>query len=254
MANTPSWIVPAPKSNTGTTPSWVVKAPVVNSTSNNTQFDPTKKGTHEDVYGLYAYGRPTGGNVGGEGSFATGELDPQVMADWEKDNPNHKYFTEDAVWSGGEGGSMTTQKNVDWASLPNQGNTKYGRIGENAATIKSLDAVQNPNAMYFDPAYGWVTPKSNLKQSTMNKVMGNGAMIAGLAMGGLMGAALPAGAITSAVKYGFKALPSLASGSFDPVSLGLGALGAGGYVPSWVVPAANTARQGYSWITQQGKG
>jgi len=42
MANTPSWIVPAPKSNTGTTPSWVVKAPTVAiTTPTNTQFDPT---------------------------------------------------------------------------------------------------------------------------------------------------------------------------------------------------------------------
>ena len=63
----PSWIIPASNSNTGTSPSWVVKAP----TTNNTQFDPSKKGTHEDVYGLYQSGRPTGGNVGGEVSFAT---------------------------------------------------------------------------------------------------------------------------------------------------------------------------------------
>ncbi len=246
----PDWIVPAQK-----TPSWVVagsNAP--NNPPTNTQFDPTKKGTHGDFYESYAFGTPTGGNVGGEGSFSTGELDPAALAAWEQEHPSAKYIKNEDVWTGGEGGSMSTQKNVDWNALPNQGKTKYGQIGEKAVTIKSLEGIQNKDQIYFDPAYGWVTPKSNLKQSTMNKVMGNGAMIAGLAMGGLMGAALPAGAITSAVKYGFKALPSLASGNFDPVSLGLGALGASGYVPSWVVPAANAGRQGYSWMTQQGKG
>lgn len=242
----PDWIIPAQKA-----PSWVVKAPTTPAnTPNNTQYDPSKKGTHEDVYGLWNSGRPTGGNVGGEGSNATGTLDPQAMADWEKDNPNHKYFSTSTNWVGGEGGSMQTQREVDWASLPNQGNTKYGRIGENAATIKDINTVQNKNAVYFDPAYGWVTPKANLKTSAMNKVMGNGAMIAGLAMGGLMGVGLPVGGITSGLKYGFKAMPSLASGRFDPVSLGLGALGASGYAPSWVVPAANAAKTGYSWIKQ----
>lgn len=242
-----NWFTP-PKASS-TTPAWL-KPAGTNNTPNNTQFDPSKKGTHEDVYGLYTSGRPTGTNVGGEGSSTIGDIDPQAMVDWEKDNPNHKYFSESSNWVGGEGGSMQTQKEVDWASLPNQGMTKYGRIGENVATIKNIDAVQNKNAVYFDPAYGWVTPKQNLKQSTMNKVMGNGAMIAGLGMAGLMGVALPVGAITSGVKYGFKALPSLASGRFDPISLGLGALGASGVAPSWFSPAANT---GYSWY-KQGKG
>ena len=76
-------------------------------------------------------------------------------------------------------------------------------------------------------------------------------MIAGLAMSGLLGAALPVGSLSTAVKAGLKTVPGIMSGNFNPVNLGLSALGGSGYVPSWVVPAVKT---GMSLSQMYGKG
>jgi hypothetical protein len=195
----------------------------------NNGFDPNRRGTHDDFYRVYTSGSPTGSNVGGEGSFQTSDVDAQQLADWQKANPSHKYFTDEAVWSGGEGGSMTTQRNIDWGSMPNQGKTKFGQIGTQAATITSLDDVDDKNAVYFDPAYGWVTPKGNIKDNHnwFGKIGSNGALIASLAMGGLMGVGLPAGLMASGVKAGMGLLPSIGQGEFDPYKLAITAAGLG---------------------------
>lgn len=265
MATTPPWIVqsssvgaskglPAPSLAAGKTPSWVIQS----NPKPTGGFDPNKHGTHEDFYDVYAYGRPTGGNVGGEGSFTNSEVDPAMMAEWERTHPNAKHIRDESVWTGGEGGSMSSQRIIDWDALPNKGMTKYGRIGEQVARINDTKNLNNADMVYFDPAYGWVTPKQNLKDNHnwFGKIAGNGPLIASLAMGGLMGAALPVGALASGVKTAFNMAPSLASGKINPVNIALGLAGSFAPsmgVPSWVVPAAK-AGIGLSNMYNQGRG
>ena len=227
MATTPPWIVqssPVGASKAVTEPSgspaWVVNSGAVNPPANTAQptaFDPTKTGTHDDFYNAYVQG------------------DTSKYGDAIK--------MED-VWVGGEGGSNQTQKIIDWEKLPNQGNTKYGRIGEQVVKVNNPEYIKNKDLISFDPAYGWITPKGNevIEHNFVGDIGGNGAMIAGLAMGGLMGVGLPAGALAAGVKAGFNALPGVFGGDWKNAAIGLAGAGAGAAgLPSWVVPAAKTA-------------
>ncbi len=248
MATTPAWVVQSSSTGPSKQPAWVVPSGF-STAPKTTGFDPSKHGTHEDFYDVYAYGKPSGGNVGGEGSSQISDVDAATMADWERTHPNAKHIRDESVWSGGEGGSMTSQRIIDWDALPNKGMTKYGRIGEQVARINDTKNLNNADMIYFDPAYGWVTPKANVKQADKNiigKIGSNGAMMASLAMGGLMGVALPAGMIATGVKTAMNTAPALAKGDYKSAAAGLvgGALGAGAQamnLPSWVVPAAKTA-------------
>jgi hypothetical protein len=233
VATTPSWIVqssPVGASKAVTEPSgspaWVVKSGAVNPPAQPAAFDMTKTGTHDDFYNAYVQG------------------DTSKYGDAIHMND---------VWVGGEGGSNQTQKIIDWEKLPNQGNTKYGKIGEQVVKVNNPEYIKNKGLISFDPVYGWITPKGN--EVIEHNVVGNimkpsnvapalmAGMFAGTAgltgLGGLAGSAM-------------KAVPGIAqsamSGNFNPIGLGLNlaGMGAGALgVPSWIVKTAKPLAQMY---------
>jgi hypothetical protein len=210
------------------------------------------RGTHQDVYEIYKYGKPNfsgDAQLSPEGGGGGGYYDFEGEKKWLEEHPYHQYIYDEDLGSGEDASHHNIQKHVEWDKLPNQGVTKFGRIGEEAVRVNSPKDLNNADMLYFDPAYGWVTHKSNIKKADKNiigKIGSNGPLMASLAMGGLMGVALPAGMVASGVKTAFNTAPALAKGDYKAAAAGLvgGALGAGAQgmgVPSWVVPAAKTA-------------
>ena len=229
MATTPPWIVQSSPTGASKAPAWVVSSTPTTLAPTTPQFDMTKQGTHDDFFNAYTQG------------------DTSKYGDAIK--------MED-VWVGGEGGANQTQKHIDWSKLPNEGMTKYGRIGEQVVKVNNPEYIKDKSKIVFDPAYGWVTPKGNevIEHNLVGQIMkpSNVApmMMAG-AFGGLAGIAGLGGLAGSAIKAVPGLVTSAANGSFNPMSLGLSALGASGYVPSWVVPAV---KAGMSLSQMYGKG
>jgi hypothetical protein len=232
VATTPPWIVqsspvgaskglPEPSGS----PAWIVKSGAVNPPANTAQpaaFDMTKTGTHDDFYNAYVQG------------------DTSKYGDAIK--------MQD-VWVGGEGGSNQTQKIIDWEKLPNQGNTKYGRIGEQVVKVNNPEYIKNKNLISFDPVYGWITPKGNevIEHNIVGNIM-KPSNVAPALMAGMFAGAAGLTGLTGLAGSAFKAVPGIAqsamSGNFNPINIGMNLAGAGAGalgLPSWVVPAAKTA-------------
>lgn len=256
---TPSWIVPTGSpaaSNAAGRPSWVVSGePAAPKAATNSGFDPNRQGTHEGAFD-YLNGRISGDNhIKNEGQWVGGE--GGTYQDNFVDTYDHGILKDAVSMTGRDFGGEDAIGHgpgyqLDYLKLPNQGMTKFGRIDQ-VYQVNGLDDVLNPNAVVWDDNYGWVTHKANRKPRLGDKI---GPAIASLAMGGLMGAALPAGMATSLFKTGFNAMPGLAKGNINPVNLGLGLAGsfAGSLgVPSWVVPAAKTGI-GLANMYNQGRG
>lgn len=252
MATTPPWIVQSSSVGASKTPSWVVSN--TPTTTTGSSFDPQREGKYERAFDYLSGGinadtiQNQGQWIGGEGgSYQDNFVDTRdhgnltgMVSIKGKD-----YGGEDAI---GKGPSYQ----LEYEKMPNKGMTKFGRIDQ-VYRVQGLGDVINPSAVVWDDNYGWVTPMKNRKPRFADKY---GPAIASLAMGGLMGAALPAGMLTNAVKLGFNSMPALAKGNINPVNLGLGLAGAFAPslgMPSWVVPAAKTGI-GLANMYNQGRG
>lgn len=252
MATTPPWVVQSSSVGASKQPSWVVSN--TPTTITGSSFDPSKVGKYEQSFDYLSGGIGTdtiqnqGQWVGGEGgSYQDNFVDTRDHGNMSgmvsvkgKDSGG-----EDAI---GHGPSYQ----LEYDKMPNHGMTKFGRI-DNVYRVENINDVFDPNAVIWDDNYGWVTSKKNRKPRFADKV---GPAVASLAMGGLVGAALPAGLLTSGVKLGFNSLPALAKGNINPVNLGLGLAGAFApsmNIPSWVVPAAKTGI-GLANMYNQGRG
>lgn len=239
MATTPPWIVQSSPTGASKAPPWLIKSDPT-TPAPTTQYDPTKQGK---LQGIWDYTKNANADTG-MARVPTDEYAPYVN------------FLENTQ-SGEDGMTRSTTWNeMNWDKLPNKGMTKYGKIGEQAISVKNIEGLRDKSQVYFDDNYGWVTSKANvnhdhnfigkyLSPKTVTPLMMAGAFsgLAGIAgLGGLAGGAVKAvpGLVNSAI-----------SGSFNPVGLGLSALGASGYVPSWVVPAA---KAGMSLSQMYGKG
>lgn len=147
----------------------------------------------------------------------------------------------------GEDGMTRTQtwNEMNWDALPNKGVTKFGKIGEQAVRVNNPEYLNDKSMMYFDPDYGWVTHKSNIQNDDnwLEKLAGNGALMASLAMGGLAGVGLPAGAIAGGVKAGMGALPGVFKGDWQSALMNLAGAGLGSYygVDPRIIAAGKTA-------------
>lgn len=236
MAN-PSWLIPASTQQKQTTTS--------------SGFDPKKQGKYEGAFDYLSGGISTGIEnqgqwVGGEGgSYQDNFVDTRdhgALSGMVKVG-SRDYGNESAIGSG-------PKYELDYEKLPNKGMTKAGRIDQ-VYRVEGLNDVINPNLVIWDDNYGYITDKRNRKPRLGDMV---GPMVASLAMGGLMGAALPAGIAASGVKAAMSVAPSVSRGKFDPVSLGMTALGVAAPsmgMPSWVIPAA---KSGYSLSQIYSKG
>jgi hypothetical protein len=173
--------------------------------------------------------------------------------DWEnyQDQVTGKYgdavrMNSGDVWVGGEGGSMQHQAsaNIDWSKMPGQGMTKAGRL-DSVTRANDAGSLIDPNKRVWDPNYGWVTPKNNIRDdhNWAEKLAGNGALMASLAMGGLMGVGLPAGMLAAGVKAGFGAMPGLTNGNWQSSLMNLAGAGLGSYynVDPRLIAAGKTA-------------
>lgn len=244
----PDWLIPAQSTGTGTKqPDWVIPATPQKSTPvASTGIDLSKNSTakyYDQMEKDYSdYMGRTYDSSGGGGEGASSSYTPNLEG-------YDGLFRPTSNPTGGEDpGRMevsSLQSSWDTSKLPNEGKTVLGSDINNVWRVNDLDRVINKNAVVWDDNYGWITPMSNKKLNTADTL---GPGIASLAMGGLMGAALPAGMITSGVKTAFSMAPSLAQGKLDPTSAALSLIGsyggnlAGGMgLPDWVVPAAKTA-------------
>lgn len=253
MATTPSWVVQKSPTEAVSQPKWVVSSGST-TTPKSTGFDPSKEGKYEGAFDYLSGGIGTdtiqnqGQWVGGEGgSYQDNFVDTRDhgVLNGMVSVKGRDTGGEDAI---GNGPSYELQ----YDKMPNQGMTKFGRI-DNVYRVQGLGDVIDPRGVVWDDNYGWITSKANRKPRFADKY---GPMIATAAMGGLMSTALPAGLLSKVVSSGFKALPSVASGNFSPVGLGLSALGTVGGslgIPSWVVPAVKTGMS-LSQMYNQGRG
>lgn len=252
MATTPPWIVQSSSVGPSKAPSWVVSS--IPTTTTGSSFDPFKEGAYEDAF-KYLDGGINSDTIQNQGQFVGGE--GGSYQDNFVDTRDHGKFTGMVDVSGRDyGGEAATgggpKYQLNYEKMPNQGMTKVGRIDQ-VFKVDTLNDVINPNAVVWDDNYGWVTSKKNRKPTLGDKL---GPAIASMAMGGLMGAALPAGVLTTGVKTAFNMAPSLASGKFNPVNAGLGLAGAFAPsmgVPSWVVPSVKTGI-GLANMYNQGRG
>jgi hypothetical protein len=251
VATTPPWIVqsspvgaskglPEPSGS----PAWVVKSGAVNPPANTAQpaaFDPTKEGK---LQGIWDYTKNTQADTG-IANVPTEQYKPYV--NYLENNQS------------GEDGMNRTQtwNEMNWDALPNKGVTKYGKIGEDAILVKNINGLNDKNQVYFDDNYGWVTHKSNVSQdhNWLHTIGSNGALMASLAMGGLMGVALPAGMIAAGVKGAMGAAPGMMNGDWKSAAAGLVGSGLGSYgvsqgMPTWAVPlvkaGVSTAANGFN--------
>lgn len=240
------------------TPSWVIPAKTQQPQTQTPTFDPSKQGTHQGAFD-YLNGNIDSSQIQNQGQWTGGE--GGSYQDNFVDTRDHGIFKDAVSITGrdydGEaatGGGPKYQ--LDYTKLPNQGMTKFGRIDQ-VYQVKNINDVLNPQAVVWDDNYGWVTSRQNRKPRLGDQI---GPGIASLAMGGLMGAALPAGMLSSGVKTGFGALPQIAKGNYQGAGLsllgaGLGAFGQGigMEVPKWVIPAAKTGYQ-LSQMYTKGRG
>lgn len=253
MATTPSWVVQSSPTSGSKQPAWVVSN-TPTTTPKAPAFDPSKEGKYEGAFD-YLNGNIDGSLIQNQGQWVGGE--GGSYQDNFVDTRDHGIFKDAVSMTGRDYGGEDAIGHgpgyqLDYTKLPNNGMTKFGRIDQ-VYQVKGLDDVLNPNAVVWDDNYGWVTSRQNRKPRFADKF---GPMIATAAMGGLMSTALPAGLLSKVVSSGFKALPSVASGNFSPVGLGLSALGTVGGslgVPSWVVPAVKTGMS-LSQMYNQGRG
>jgi hypothetical protein len=204
-----------PKLATTITPNPVTKPTIA------PQFDMTRQGTHDDFFNAYTQG------------------DTSKYGD---------AIRMEDVWVGGEGGRNETQKTIDWSKLPNEGNTKYGRIGEQVVKVNNPEYIKDKSLITFDPAYGWITPRGNevITHNWVGNVMKPKNVAPALLAGAFGGVASMAG-LSGLAGGAFKAVPgvmqSAAHGSFNPLGLGMNLAGSflgGQGVPSWMIQAGKT--------------
>lgn len=101
---------------------------------------------------------------------------------------------------GGDDPGSDRRVDVDYSKLPNQGVTKYGKIGVGAIPSMAPNTpvapgqqstVKDRNLTYYDPNYGWITPASNQRvglQDKLNSIMPSIIMAAAsMGMGSLIG-------------------------------------------------------------------
>lgn len=202
------------------------------------QFDPQRQGKYEGVFD-YLNGNIDGSQIQNQGQWVGGE--GGSYQDNFVDTRDHGIFKDAVSMTGRDYGGEDAVGHgpgyqLDYTKLPNNGMTKFGRVDQ-VYQVKNLDDVLNKNAVEWDDNYGWVTPLKNRAPRFADKF---GPMVASLAMGGLMGAALPAGMLTQGVTQGLKAMPGLVNGNFNPIGLATNLAGSylGGMgVPSWMIQA-----------------
>lgn len=241
MATTPSWVVQSSPTSGSKQPAWVVSN-TPTTTPKAPAFDPSKEGKYEGAFD-YLNGNIDASSIQNQGQWVGGE--GGSYQDNFVDTRDHGIFKDAVSMTGRDYGGEDAIGHgpgyqLDYTKLPNNGMTKFGRIDQ-VYQVKGLDDVLNPNAVIWDDNYGWVTSRANRKPRFADKV---GPGVASLAMGGLMGVALPAGLAGGLVKTGMGIAPSISQGKFDPVSIGMslaGNIGGSMGLPGWVVPTAKTA-------------
>jgi hypothetical protein len=205
-------------------------------------FDPAKEGKYEGAFDYLNGGINGDQYIQNQGQWTGGE--GGSYQDNFVDTRDHGIFKDAVSMTGRDYGNESAVGHgpgyqLNYEKLPNQGMTKFGRIDQ-VYQVKGLGDVLNPNAVEWDDNYGWVTSLKNRKPRFADKF---GPMIASLAMGGLMGAALPAGALATGVKTAFNLAPNVAKGNYQNALMGLagsalGSFGQSMNMPSWFTPAA----------------
>jgi hypothetical protein len=239
VAITPAWVVQSSSTDPSKQPAWVVPSGS-SATPQTTGFDPTKTAKYQGAFD-YLNGGISTDPIQNQGQWSGGE--GGSIQDNFVDTKDHGVFKDMVSVSGRDyGGEAATgggpKYQLEYEKMPNKGMTKLGRIDQ-VYQVKNERDVLDPRGIVWDNNYGWVTSLKNRKPRFADKY---GPMIASAAMGGLMGATLPVGALTTGVKTAFNAAPGLANGNWKSAAAGVAgaALGAGATgmgLPDWIVPA-----------------